>query len=91
MELVEGEALISGVLQKLRDLSFPPPLVFEDITAADGAVLCNAWLQWPDKKIIVLGADDAPAEVLKDWRILPVIDGTNVETVTDLIKEAFDV
>ena len=91
MELAEGEALISGVLQKLRDLSFPPPLVFEDITAADGAVLCNAWLQWPDKKIIVLGADDAPAEVLKDWRILPVIDGTNVETVTDLIKEAFDV
>ena len=54
-------------------------------------MLCNAWLQWPDKKIIVLGADDAPAEVLKDWRILPVIDGTNVETVTDLIKEAFDV
>ena len=91
MELAEGEALITGVLQKLRDLSFPPPLVFEDITAADGSVLCNAWMQWPDKKIIVLGADDAPAEVLKGWRILPVADGTSPETVSNLIKEAFNV
>ena len=91
MELAEGEALITGVLQKLRELSFPPPLLFEDIMAADGSVLCNAWMQWPDKKIIVLGAEDAPAGVLNGWHILPVADGTNVETVTDLIKEAFNV
>lgn len=91
MELAEGEALITGVLQKLRELSFPPPLLFEDIMAADGSVLCNAWMQWPDKKIIVLGAEDAPAGVLNGWHILPVADGTNVETVADLIKEAFNV
>ena len=91
MELAEGEALITSVLQKLRELSFPPPLLFEDIMAADGSVLCNAWMQWPDKKIIVLGAEDAPAGVLNGWHILPVADGTNVETVTDLIKEAFNV
>jgi hypothetical protein len=91
MELAGGEALITGVLQKLRELSFPPPLLFEDIMAADGSVLCNAWLQWPEKKIIVLSAEDAPAEVLNSWRILPVADGTSVEAVTDLIKEAFNV
>ena len=45
--------------------------------AADGSVLCNAWMQWPDKKIIVLGAEDAPAGVLNGWHILPVADGTN--------------
>ena len=91
MELAEGEALISGVLLKLRELSLPPPLVFDDIMAADGSVSANAWLQWPDKKVMVLGAEDAPPDVSKSWRVISVADGASVETVTNSIKEAFNV
>ena len=91
MELAEGEALISGVLLKIRELSLPPPLVFDDIMAADGSVSANAWLQWPDKKVMVLGAEDAPPDVSKSWRVISVADGASVETVTNSIKEAFNV
>ena len=89
--LADGDAFCTASLKSMRAEGLPPPKMFEDVFDAGGMVLASPWMQWPDKRLMVLPPEDlADVELKEQWRAIPIDVESSPETFVKNLKESYN-
>ena len=86
-EDVEGDPLMTAVLNALKDSGVPAPECCCDIAGSDGGMVCSPWMKWEDERICAIGEDD---DVPEGWTVLKISASMSVEEIVILIRGAFN-
>ena len=86
-EDVEGDPLMTAVLNALKDSGVPAPECCCDIAGPDGGMVCSPWMKWEDERICAIGEDD---DVPEGWTVLKISASMSVEEIVILIRGAFN-
>lgn len=88
--IAEGDVFCTGALKAIKAVGLPPPLMFEDVVAADGSVLASPWMQWPQYKVMAVPEDSTPgAELCQGWSVVSISSASTLESFVDVLKEVF--
>ena len=88
--IAEGDVFCTGALKAIKAAGLPPPLMFEDVVAADGSVLASPWMQWPQYKVMAVPEDSTPgAELCQGWSVVSISSASTLESFADVLKEVF--
>lgn len=89
--LADGDAFCTAALNAIRKAGLPPPKMFEDVLAADGAVLASPWMQWEAPKLLAVPLGEiADVNLQGGWKAIPIDVAASPEKFVETLKEAYN-
>lgn len=85
-ESVEGDRVMTAVLNALKDAGLPAPECYCDLDGPDGSMVCSPWMKWKKERICAVGEDDADPP---EWTSIRLSPSMGVEEIVNTVKEAF--
>lgn len=89
LSYVRGDGQLTEVIEGLRKIGVAVPLVFTDYAPEGCAVAFTPFFQWPDKKVMVVNAEDLTEDNRPpDWNVITITAETSAEQIVVDVKGA---